>query len=54
MVPLCAARLEDLAPDDLVELTCACGHMMALAAGMLRTAGVKPAERLLDLEKQVG
>ena len=40
MKPLYAARLEDLGPDDLLEVECVCGHSEALTASMLATAGM--------------
>ena len=49
MVPLYAARLEDLKPGDLVPLECACGHAMVLTPTMLATAGVKPSGKIVDL-----
>jgi hypothetical protein len=52
MVPLYSARLVDLEPGDLVLFECACGHTMVLTPAMLKTAGVKPAEKLLDLESR--
>jgi hypothetical protein len=52
MVPLYSARLVDLGPGDLAQFECACGHTMVLTPMMLKTAGVKPAEELLDLESR--
>jgi len=45
IVPLYAARLEDLGPGDLVQLECVCGHSELLTAAMLSTAGVSRAIR---------
>ncbi len=53
MVPLYAARLEDLKPGDLVQLECACGHAMVLTPAMLATAGAKPSEKIVDLESRL-
>jgi hypothetical protein len=50
MVPLYAARLEDLGAQDCVHLECACGHTMVLTPAMLATARMKPAEKVVDLE----
>jgi len=52
MVPLYSDRLVDLGPGDLILFECACGHIMVLTPMMLKTAGVKPAEKLLDLESR--
>ena len=53
MVPLYAARLEDLRPGDLVELECACGHTVVLTPAMLKTAGVKSAEKVVDVKSRL-
>jgi hypothetical protein len=53
MVPLYAARVEDLGPDDRVKIECACGHVARLMAAMLGTAGVPPHFKLLDLEHRL-
>jgi predicted nucleic-acid-binding Zn-ribbon protein len=51
MVPLYAARIQDLGPGDFVKVECtACGHTELLTAGMLSTAGVKPFQNILDLK----
>jgi len=42
MVPLDAARLSDLAPDDFLQVECACGHLERLTPALLATAGVGP------------
>lgn len=49
MVPLYAARLEDLGEGDLVKLECTCGHTELLTAAMLRKAKVTLHEKLVDL-----
>jgi hypothetical protein len=43
MKPIYAAWLGDLGPGDLVE--CVCGHLQALTASMLATAGMGEALR---------
>jgi hypothetical protein len=53
MVPLYAARFVDLGPGDLAHLTYACGHTMVLTPAMLKNAGVKPDDKLLDLESRL-
>jgi hypothetical protein len=52
MVPLYAARLEDLGLGNLVQLECACGRTAVFTPAMLRTAGVEPAEKVVDLESR--
>ncbi len=50
MVPLYAARIEDLGSGDFVRVECAaCGHVMMLTAAMLATAGVGSNALVLDL-----
>ena len=51
MVPLYAARLEDLAPGDVVVVECgACGHATALPPATLRDGlHLAPHERILGL-----
>jgi hypothetical protein len=53
MIPLYQARIEDLGPGDFVQLECACGHVMVLTPKMLATAGVRPAEKVVDLESRL-
>jgi hypothetical protein len=53
MVPLYAARVEDLGPDDRVKIECACGHVALLTATMLATAGVPQHLKLLDLKHRL-
>ena len=53
MVPLYAARIEDLGPGDFVRVECiACGHDELLAPDVLRIKGVPlpPYTPVLDLE----
>ena len=45
-------RLEDLGLGDLVQLECACGRTAVLTPAMLRTAGVEPVEKVVDLESR--
>jgi hypothetical protein len=52
MVPLYAARLEDLGPGNLVQLECAGGRTAVFTPAMLRTTGVEPAERVVGLESR--
>jgi hypothetical protein len=53
MRALYEARLEDLGPDDLVKVECACGHTEWLTAQNLATAGVKPYQNILDLQMKL-
>ena len=53
MVPLYAARVADLGPDDRVKIECACGHIALLTAAMLGTAGLPPYAKLLDLKHRL-
>ena len=53
MVPIYAARIEDLGLGDFVQIECACGHVMLLAPQMLATAGVSPDQKVLDLQSRV-
>jgi hypothetical protein len=53
MVPLYAARISDLGPDDRVVVECACGHLEHLTAAMLTTAGVGPDTKVLDLKAKL-
>ena len=50
MRPLYDARLQDLGPGDLVKITCACSHTELLTASMLRTAGVREYQTIVDLK----
>jgi hypothetical protein len=43
MVPLYAARIEDLRPGDFVKIDCgACGHTALLAPAFLSRLGLSP------------
>jgi hypothetical protein len=56
MVPLYAARIEDLGPDDFVLVECiACGHDDLLPADRLRVKGMPlpPYTPVLDLEPRL-
>ena len=53
MVPLYAARVEDLGPDDWLKVECACGHLERLSAAMLATAGVPSYTKILDLKSRL-
>jgi hypothetical protein len=53
MKPLYAARLEDLGRGDLVHVECVCGHSELLTASMLTTAGMRPHESIVDLQRRM-
>ena len=53
MVPLYAAHLSDLGPDDRVVVECGCGHIEELTAAMLATAGLPPHTKVLDLKRRL-
>jgi len=56
MVPLYAARIEDLGPGDFVRVQCmACGHDELLTADQLRVKGLAlpPHTPLVDLEPRL-
>lgn len=53
MVPLYAARVSDVGPDDVLLVECGCSHREELMASLLRIAGVKPYTRVLDLERRL-
>jgi hypothetical protein len=53
MVPLYAARVADLGPDDRVKIECVCGHVAMLTPAMLGTAGVPSHVKLLDLKHRL-
>jgi len=53
MVPLYAARLSDLGPDDFVQVEFGCGHVELLTAAMLATAGVGPDHKVLDIQARL-
>ena len=51
MVPLYAARVQDLGPGDVAVFKCgACGHTAELPpSALLRGLGLKPTDKILDL-----
>jgi hypothetical protein len=53
MVPLYAARIEDLGPGDLVKIDCACSHTALLTAESLTRLGRGNREKVLDLKDRV-
>ena len=53
MRALYQARVEDLGPDDLLVVECGCGHREELTPLMLRTTGVAPETRVLDLQRRM-
>jgi hypothetical protein len=54
MVPLCAARIEDVRPGDLVKIDCsACSHTALLTREFLDRHGLEPHRKVLDLKDQV-
>ena len=55
MVPLYAARVQDLGPDDVAVFQCgACGHTAELPpSALLRGLGLKPTDKVLDLERRL-
>jgi hypothetical protein len=51
MLPLYAARIEDLGPCDLVKVDCAaCHHVALLTPEALLRASLSPAAKVLDLK----
>jgi hypothetical protein len=51
MLPLYAARIEDLGLGDLVKVDCAaCHHVALLTPEVLVRAGLSPAAKVLDLK----
>jgi hypothetical protein len=53
MVPLYAARVQDLGPDDVAVFKCgACGHELPPSA-LLHGLGLKPTGKVLDLERRL-
>jgi hypothetical protein len=52
MVPLVAARIEDLGPGDLVRVECAaCGHDALIPrSALLQGLRLQPEDLVLDLE----
>jgi hypothetical protein len=54
MVPLYAARIEDLVPTDFVKVDCAaCSHTALLTPASLARLGLEPRQRVLDLKDRV-
>jgi hypothetical protein len=55
MVPLCAARIEDLGPGDFVSIKCiACGHGMLIPpSSLLHGLRLLPSTLVLDLEPRL-
>ena len=55
MVPLYAARIEDLGPGDFVQVRCiACGHDVLIPpASLLHELRLPPTTRVLDLEPRL-
>ena len=55
MVPLYAARVRDLGPDDVAVFKCgACGHTAELPLSVLiRGLGLQPTDKVLDLERRL-
>jgi hypothetical protein len=55
MVPLYAARIEDLGPGDFVKFECAaCGHDALIPpSSLLNGLRLPPATRVLDLERRL-
>ena len=54
MVPLYAAKIEDLGPGDFVKIDCAvCSHTAVLAPAFLARLGLEPRRRVLDLKNRV-
>ncbi len=55
MVPLYAARVQDLGPDDVAVFKCgACGHTAELwPIFLIRGLGLQPTDKVLDLERRL-
>jgi ribosomal protein S27E len=54
MVPLYAARIEDLGPGDFVKVDCAaCSHTALLTPASLARLGLGQREKVLDLKDRV-
>src|SRR3954467_8427787 len=55
MVPLYAARVRDLGPDDVAVFKCgACGHTAELPpSALIRGLGLQPTDKVLDLERRL-
>jgi hypothetical protein len=51
MLPLYAARIEDLGQGDFVKVDCAgCDHIALLTPEALLRAGLRPTAKVLDLK----
>ena len=54
MLPLYAARIEDLERGDFVKVDCAsCHHVALLTPEVLLSAGLSPAVKVLDLKDRL-
>jgi hypothetical protein len=54
MVPLYAARIENLGSGDFVKIDCAaCSHTALLTPASLARLGLEPRQRVLDLKDRV-
>jgi hypothetical protein len=54
MLPLYAARIEDLGPGDFVKVDCAaCHHVALLAPEFLLRRGLSRQTKVLDLKERV-
>jgi hypothetical protein len=54
MLPLYAARIEDLGRGDVVKVDCAaCHHVAVLAPEFLVRLGLSPQTKVLDLKERV-
>jgi hypothetical protein len=53
MLPLYAARIEDLGQGDFVKVDCAACHVALLAPEFLLRFGLNPQTKVLDLKERV-
>ena len=54
MLPLYAARIEDLGPGEFVNINCAgCHHVALLTPEALLRLGLSPATKILDLKDRL-
>jgi hypothetical protein len=54
LVPLYAARVEDLGPGDFVKVDCGvCDHTALLSSAFLFRLGLEPHDKILDLKGRV-
>jgi hypothetical protein len=54
MIPLYAARIENLGPGDFVKIDCAaCSHTALLSPAFLARLGLEPRHKVLDLKDRV-